>query len=648
MSASPTTHPRRRRLRRRDEAGYAAVITAILAASLFMGMAALGVDTARWYVEAERVQKAADAAALAGVTYMPNDLTSARATAIASATKNGYPNSGATSVTVAVGSKPSELKVTITSRISNTFGVFLGVDEATIVRSAVADFTAPAPMGSPCNTFGNEPPSQAVPAAQPAGSSLPTGTAPDGSALPFQNCSTAPGFWAAIEGPNTDKVQGDRFMTTACNGSASPAGTTYLCSGGTNSETRPEGYFWAVHVEPEAVGTPITVQLYDPAFMYTGIHCTNLLWGNSTSLPRAQSAYTAYMNDYASTDGDDRYSAYQWNTSSSATATNSDARKYCSGDYNPGGSGPASDSLTMSFALREANDTYNPKVATPISGCTKQFVGQAAPPTPTELKQWNEPAKITMNAAYNLQKAQLYHQWYPLCTFTPTRDGDYYLQVRTNVTTAGGTAVANTNPNGNTMTSLVYTGNTNVTAATGNTTSGTGLNAFALRAVPSDSSKAQYIAVAGNESMPILQNKEGTAATFNLIKALPGTRGQYIAFDFYDGGDGANSTTNATVKIVAPADATGSIKATSVIPNCKHAKNNAAYTTATNCTVNMRNATHNGQLEHIVIPIPNDYNCNPATLGGCWFSVQITFPSTVTDFTTWTANIGGDPVRLVE
>ena len=82
----------------------------------------------------------------------------------------------------------------------------------------------------------------------------------------------------------------------------------------------------------------------------------------------------------------------------------------------------------------------------------------------------------------------------------------------------------------------------------------------------------------------------------------------------------------------------------------KHAKNNATYVTATNCTVSVSNSTHNGQLEHIVIPIPNDYNCDPATLGGCWFSVQITFPSgvSVTDFTTRTANIGGDPVRLIE
>ena len=97
------TDPALTPLRRRDEAGYAAVLTGLLASTVFIGMAAIGVDTARWYVEVEKVQKAADAAALAGVTYMPNDLTSARATAIASATKNGYPNSGTSTVTVDAG-----------------------------------------------------------------------------------------------------------------------------------------------------------------------------------------------------------------------------------------------------------------------------------------------------------------------------------------------------------------------------------------------------------------------------------------------------------------------------------------------------------------------------------------------------------------
>ena len=162
-----TTRQRRKTWRQvRDEAGYAAVVTALLASVLFMGMAAMGVDTARWYVEVERVQKAADAAALAGVTYMPNDLPSATTAAIASATKNGYPNSGTTSVTVEVGDKPSELKVTIRSSIDNTFGAMMGVKKAVITRSAVADYTAPAPMGSPSLSWPSPSPRAAPPDAR--------------------------------------------------------------------------------------------------------------------------------------------------------------------------------------------------------------------------------------------------------------------------------------------------------------------------------------------------------------------------------------------------------------------------------------------------------------------------------------------------
>jgi Flp pilus assembly protein TadG len=626
---------RGRRLRRRDEAGYAAVLVALLASVIFLGMGALGVDTARWYVEVEQVQKTADAAALAGVTHMPNDLPAARTAALASAKKNGYDDAlDDVKVSADVGGKPSELKVTVSSRVKNTFGAGLGVGSAWITRSAVADYTAPAPMGSPCNTFGNEPPSQPVPAAQPAGSALPTGSAPNGDPLPFKNCSSSPAFWAAIEGPKTDKVQGDRFMTTPC-----ASTSTYACASSKNSETRPEGYFWSVHVEPEAVNTAITVQVYDPAFMYTGISCDQLY--DPTNL-------LSYMSDYTQNDGLTRYAK--------VTASNTAPRTYCSGDYNPGGSAAASDSPVTSFAVRHANDTDNPKTASVIdpAQCTKQFVGVKAPPTISQLRQWTDAARTTKNTSHNLQMSRLFHQWVDLCTFTPDVPGDYYVQVRTNVATTGGTAVANTNASNVTSTSLIYTGNPNVTSSTATPlTSGTGLNSFALRAIPSDTSKTQYIAVAGHESMPILQNAPGQTAKFNLIRALPGTRGQYIAFDFFDGGDGATSG-DATVQIFPPDDSSGSIKSGpgGTPPGCQHAKNNEAYAAAdSGCKVRFRNSTHNGQVEHVVIPIPaEDYNCKPETLGGCWFSVQITFPvgDTVTDFTTWTANIGGDPVRLVE
>jgi Flp pilus assembly protein TadG len=626
-----------RRRSRRQEAGYAAVITALLASVLFLGMAAMGVDTARWYVEVERVQKAADAAALAGVTFMPNDFTNAKATAIAAATKNGFPNSGSTQVVVTVGSKPSELKVTIKSRIHNTFGAMIGVDNATIVRSAVADYTAPAPMGSPCNTFANEPPSQPAPAPQPAGSALPTGSMPDGTPLPFNNCSTQPSYWAAIQGPNTDKEQGDRYMDNVCDGGAN-AGSTFECSGGKNSEFREDGYYWAVHVEPQAVGSTISVQVYDAAFMFTQIDC------RSAYQP---SSLTNNMNDFTTTDGATRYARV------GGTGGIAAARIYCAGDYNPGGLDDATTNTTdhpptTTFVLRHQNATFNPRQAVPIAGCNKQFKGLSSPPTVAQLTKGT-----TSTSAYDYQMSQLFHQWVEICSFVPDAPGDYYLQVRTDVGLGGATAVANPKPGGGTRTSLIYKDNPNAVKLDGGadrTMVGTGLNSFAIRAVPSDSSKRPYIAVAGNESMPILQNKDGSTAVFNLIRALPGTRGQYIAFDFYDGGDGAQNGATATVKIKPPSDSSGSVKSGpgGTPPNCKHAKNNTAFTAAASCTVTIRNETHDGQLEHVVIPIPNDYNCNPATLGGCWFSVEITFPGTVTDFTTWTANIGGDPVRLIE
>ncbi len=601
------------RWKRRREAGYAAIMVAMLVPTVFLGLAALGVDTARWYVEAERMQKAADAAALAGVTYLPADVPTAISTALNVAAKNGYTTGGSTKVTVAQGEVSSQLKVTITTVVDNAFGKFIGTPRQPLYKYAVADFTAPAPMGSPCNIFGNEPPSQAG-AAQPTGTALPSS--------PFPNCSSTPQFWAAIEGPATDKVQGDRYMTDPCTTSG-----TFGCSSNSNDETHPEGYFFALHVEPAAVNAPIDVQIYDPAFVFTTINCSSLPSTGSLS---------NNMNAYTTTDGKLRYT--QWKNSSN-TVLNSGAQQYCAGDYNPGNSS-APNPPTTSFAVREQTDTANPMKGAVVSGCTKQYVGSSSAPTVNSL--------TTANSSFNPQLASVFHQWTSLCTFTPTRSGDYYLQVRTNVAEAGVTSV-NKNSSNKTFPSMIYAGNAAATAATGNDQSTQGLNSFALRLVPTNSSLRDDVSVAGFSRMPILQNANTSSVTFNLIRALPNARGQYVAFDFFDAGDGSTGSTGS-VKVTAPVDATGSIKATSNISNCKGALNNAPYTALTNCSVPIKNTTHNGQLQHVVIPLPNDYNCDPTTLGGCWFSVTITFSSgsVVTDFTTWDANIGGDPVRLIE
>ena len=613
----------RRRLRRRDEAGYVAVLVALLFATVFMGMAALGVDTARWYVEAENIQKAADAASLAGVTYMPNDLANARTTALAVAKKNGFDDASATvTVTVAVGDKPSELQVTISSRVKNSFGGFLGFRNTWVTRAAVADYTAPAPMGSPCNTFGNEPPGTSTGPTPPgAGSALPS--------VPFTNCPkdatgmSTPKYWAGIEGPETDKLQGDRYQAEKCNETGNTGGATYKCSGGKNAEYKQDGYYFIIQVEPAAVGTPIDVQVYDPAFVQAGLYCAGL---------PATTSLVDNMNPWVTGDGVNRYSKFR---NSDNTTHNAAAQKFCPGDAFVGSS-TTSRATTTTFVMRQPSQTNNPANSPALTSCpAKQFRGFTSTPT------FNNVLRNNGNAAYNAQLAQVFHNWYSVCNFTPTEDGDYYLQVRSNVS-LGGSSSANTNG----LSPVIYTGNTAADDATGNTNQGAGANAFAVRAVPSTDSLRDDVATSAWERMPILQIA-ASPAKFNLVRALPNSKGQYLTFSFFDSADGSNGT----VKVLPPDEATGDVKLASGIPGCKAGKNDASpatYTSLTGCSYSVSGTNTDGQLIHMVIPIPNNYTCDNSTLGGCWFQIELNYGATVTDFTTWSANIGGDPVRLIE
>src|SRR4051794_15066541 len=256
---------------------------------VFMALAALSVDVSHWYAEGERVQMAADAAALAGVTQMPDDLALATSAAVQISARNGYPNSGNSTVTVVQGSKPSQLKVTVTSTIDNSFAKALGFPTHTVSKTAVTDYTGPAPMGSPCNTFGNEPPSNSSSdTAKPAGSVLPTSGG-------FANCSSNPQYWGTLEGPQTHKGWGDRYSTQRCETvstagrSSAPYGIDDCNTAKTpqNSDYQQAGYFWVVRVLPAAVNKTIRLQLYDPAFVQPGRFCEPIPKTPATSSPPA-------------------------------------------------------------------------------------------------------------------------------------------------------------------------------------------------------------------------------------------------------------------------------------------------------------------------------------------------------------------------
>lgn len=124
---------------------------------LFVLLAATVIDLSWYWTNNLRMQRAADAAALAGVVFLPGNTASAYAAARAEATKNGYTAgvNGVTAVTPAQDPvNPRRLNVTITGNVGTYFARAVGINSWPARRDAKADFVLPVPMGSPENYYG--------------------------------------------------------------------------------------------------------------------------------------------------------------------------------------------------------------------------------------------------------------------------------------------------------------------------------------------------------------------------------------------------------------------------------------------------------------------------------------------------------------
>lgn len=229
MSSHPTTT---RRCRVRGEKGYALVLAALLLLPL-LAFTGFATDVGAWYARANRIQRAADAAALAGVVWMP-DLTQARTVALATAQRNGFVN-GQDNITITVSSSPTstrKLRVIIRDAQVDQFFSELFIGDVAITRAATAEYVLPVPLGSPNNTFGND---------------------------PVTPQSPYPNLWGAIAGPMEDMNQGDAFAARC-------AGGTSNCATATNPQYRDTGYTYAVDCSACTPGATLTVQVYDAGF----------------------------------------------------------------------------------------------------------------------------------------------------------------------------------------------------------------------------------------------------------------------------------------------------------------------------------------------------------------------------------------------
>jgi Flp pilus assembly protein TadG len=140
---------------RESSRGQILIIFAFLL-TILIGFSAFVVDLAWIWTNELKVQRAADAAALAGVVNLPGQVTAARSDAFDESRKNGYRN-GVSGVTVNPRQDPDNprrMVVTVSAPVDTFFMGIFGFDQVRVTRTAKADFVLPVPMGSPLNYYG--------------------------------------------------------------------------------------------------------------------------------------------------------------------------------------------------------------------------------------------------------------------------------------------------------------------------------------------------------------------------------------------------------------------------------------------------------------------------------------------------------------
>jgi Putative Flp pilus-assembly TadE/G-like len=364
-----------------------AVMTAMLLV-VFMGLTAFAVDVGNWYLVGQQEQRAADAAAMAGVTYLPGNQSSAMTTAQNYSKINGFQNGVAqTTVTPAVDGRSTRLRVTVSRQVSNFFGSLLGVPNTTIGRSAVADFAGPVPMGSPCNEFGND---------------------PDPAANRSTACAGVLGeMWANVNSPSSDKGNGDAYQSSSGCGAGIDG-----CTGSANNDYATDGYYYTISVK--AAMPSLTVELFDPVWVNTGLSC-------DTNFSSGGTAATAALNDVVS----DEATRYRKNVLPPTTPTF--YSPYCTGDNLYGGT----QVMNTQFTVRDPGTSPWDTSTFPVhAGCQKTYTGYSGTLF-NALDQYT--SGTTPRGTYNASIADGFRRWTTLCTIANPVVGDYLIQVKSNV-----------------------------------------------------------------------------------------------------------------------------------------------------------------------------------------------------------------------
>jgi Flp pilus assembly protein TadG len=581
------------------EAGVVLVWFALLLFAL-IGITALCVDIGLWYMEALHVQKAADSAALAGAVHLPGDPANATSTARDTAAKNSYThgdvNGNVQVLATQVATQPNQLEVRVSRTFSGILGAVLGVPDLRITRSATAQYETAVDMGSPASIFANEPI-----------------TANDGAT--WSNVSGfSPNLWANVFGYATPKGNGDARHAHEC------AAGNDLCTGNVNAEYTDSGYFYRIEADASQrpSGARLAIEVFDPGAVHVGDHCDANNLGDAT--------VGTSVNPWTTNNGtapNDAAARYDWGDTSNRPAGTPNAGKFCTGD-NRDGTPP----LTT-YLVRANTTPFDPNAAPIVNQGTCSGLQ-----IPGFNKAFNGGTLNAGSPTYDPQMASVFRQWVPVCMLDPSAApaGDYLLQIRTNVALGGSAGGPGSAPN---------TGGSNRFAVRAAWVTGGSSFTIGTYTAPPTYAGNGGIKIAGVGYMGLYANAAAgaSAPNFYMARVLPGGN-QTLRVRLFDIGDCGGCAGSPTLTFKKPGGANWD--------SCKvRIGDSNAFVTYTPCSFP---DTANGLWTTVDIPIPNSYSCSIATATDCWTTMTYALGGSgaLNDTTTWSAQILGNPVRLVK
>jgi len=271
---------------------------------LLLTCVALAVDGARLYAEGLRVQKAADLAALTGVTQVSNgtDSTSLK-TIMDPLVKRNMPlmqGASFSETPTLTSGATNQLKVQVREDgFPLFFAPIFGFKSATVTREASAQYNAPVPMGNPTGTLG-DPGGTAgqISVYQPDN----TGTQDNGTATPkSQNMKLS------INGPDSLVENGDPYSPLNVLSDPSFGGSSIMANQ-FRAQANPafNGYDYRVTVTSNALTDYTYIQVYDAATCSTSFN--DLTSGAGFGVPSPPFVYNGNTN-FATF-----YSLYKYNS----------------------------------------------------------------------------------------------------------------------------------------------------------------------------------------------------------------------------------------------------------------------------------------------------------------------------------------------